>query len=495
MSGLSKQQAICEPDAKRCPMQRIALSILLGLLAHSSLRGGSFTDVYNSSVVVPYSQASGNPELRRCGNVRPAITQQFRAKSNQQGAGAFFGPRVNELDALSNAPTAEVLEALAGNNQYTEVSQAFAAALRVRVLGPAGAPLPGVTVQFERPTTGASATLSALSGVSDSNGIVEVTATANGVAGRYAINAGVGTLTRAFALNNDPVIVTRCTGVGSSTLGFRDDFNGTTIAPARWTVDANDGSVTAADGQALVSAGTVSGFPYVGALGTPLPATGAFSVRWVSSYLQAGTHGTSTLSGVNGLPADGGPNADISFGAGIAGSVIGGGYLVHTPTNPGIAYFEASPSLLRREVEICYFDDRIEAWVDGVLAANRLRDTSRSRPNTLYFGQFNRGFPVATWSNFLLDLVEVRQLQLNGSSEQFELLAYTISPGGGRSSGGAVSRSERQTEGISEFEIGGAIAQPITGETVGGEFSLESGYWQETNESNELLFRSGFESP
>jgi hypothetical protein len=42
MSGLSKQQAICGPDAKRCRMQRSALSILLGLLAHSSLHAAIF---------------------------------------------------------------------------------------------------------------------------------------------------------------------------------------------------------------------------------------------------------------------------------------------------------------------------------------------------------------------------------------------------------------------------------------------------------------------
>ena len=91
-----------------------------------------------------------------------------------------------------------------GSPQTAIVSQAFNAPL-VAVLTEnyADAPLPGATIDFSAPSSGASATLSAGSAVTDANGLASVTATANATAGTYAVTASAADVTSAsFNLTN-----------------------------------------------------------------------------------------------------------------------------------------------------------------------------------------------------------------------------------------------------------------------------------------------------
>src|SRR5262249_11908487 len=69
-----------------------------------------------------------------------------------------------------------------------------------------GIPVPGVTVTFAAPGSGASATLSSLTATTDSNGKASVTAMANTVAGTYAVIASISGVTTpaSFSLTNDP---------------------------------------------------------------------------------------------------------------------------------------------------------------------------------------------------------------------------------------------------------------------------------------------------
>ena len=60
----------------------------------------------------------------------------------------------------------------------------------------ANAPLPGATIDFTAPSSGASATLSAGSAVTDANGLASVTATANATAGTYAVTASAAGVSR-----------------------------------------------------------------------------------------------------------------------------------------------------------------------------------------------------------------------------------------------------------------------------------------------------------
>ena len=121
--------------------------------------------------------------------------------------------------------------------------------------------------------------------MSDADGFAQVLATANSISGRYAVSARIGAFTQLFILNNDSALGSRCTGARSSALGFRDDFAGSAIDPARWNVDVNDGSVTVDAGEATVNAGNVVGFPYVTANAAALPASGDRSDRTVDSHI------------------------------------------------------------------------------------------------------------------------------------------------------------------------------------------------------------------
>src|SRR5205085_895332 len=91
----------------------------------------------------------------------------------------------------------------AGNNQTTHTSTAFGTALTVLVTDGSGTPLSGRTVTFTVPGSGASATLSATTAITNAAGQVSVTVTANTTAGNYNVTASVsGTSPATFALTN-----------------------------------------------------------------------------------------------------------------------------------------------------------------------------------------------------------------------------------------------------------------------------------------------------
>ncbi len=107
--------------------------------------------------------------------------------------------------ALTNTPGAAfAVEVVSGGTQSAEVTDAFAAPLAIRVVDAFGNPVPGATVTFASPATGASAQLSATTVTTGANGQAQLTAAANTVAGAYAITASTaGVATPAsFALTN-----------------------------------------------------------------------------------------------------------------------------------------------------------------------------------------------------------------------------------------------------------------------------------------------------
>lgn len=76
---------------------------------------------------------------------------------------------------------------------YTAVvGQQVAPALSVVVLDALGDPIPGVSVTFSAPATGASATIVPNPATTDANGVAQVTTTANTIAGSYQVIANVG---------------------------------------------------------------------------------------------------------------------------------------------------------------------------------------------------------------------------------------------------------------------------------------------------------------
>ena len=91
-----------------------------------------------------------------------------------------------------------------GNNQNTLVSTSFGASLVALVKNASNLPVSGVTVHFAAPGSGASATLSSPTAVTNASGLASVTATANSTAGSYTVAATVtGVATPAnFSLTN-----------------------------------------------------------------------------------------------------------------------------------------------------------------------------------------------------------------------------------------------------------------------------------------------------
>src|SRR5262249_20230117 len=89
-----------------------------------------------------------------------------------------------------NGPPSRLIT-VGGTGQAVTVNTAFPQPLAVQVTDQQGHPLPNITVTFSKPATGASATLSASSGVTAANGQTSVTATANSIAGSYQVVATV----------------------------------------------------------------------------------------------------------------------------------------------------------------------------------------------------------------------------------------------------------------------------------------------------------------
>jgi hypothetical protein len=130
-----------------------------------------------------------------------------------------------------------VLTEAAGSPQSTLINSDFGTLLTVDVKDILGNPVPGTTVTFTTPTSGASATLSSTTAVTDLTGLAEVLATANGTAGSYTITASVGALSVTFNLTNNLVpTVVLVTAPGGT-------YDGSTAFAATVTVSGS-GTIT-----------------------------------------------------------------------------------------------------------------------------------------------------------------------------------------------------------------------------------------------------------
>jgi hypothetical protein len=147
-----------------------------------------------------------------------------------------------------------------GNTQTTLVGENFQAPLAaVLTEGFAQSPLPGVTVDFSTPSTGASATLSASSLVTGATGVVSVAATANVTAGTYVVSALASGVPSSASFNLTNQIQPGFSGLTSQTVSYGSTVTiaGTLAAgqqaPAGESVTITVGGVThhattAADG-------------------------------------------------------------------------------------------------------------------------------------------------------------------------------------------------------------------------------------------------------
>jgi hypothetical protein len=107
--------------------------------------------------------------------------------------------------ALTNAPgSAATVAVVSGSGQTAAVATAFADPMVVVVEDAHGNPVPGVSVSFAAPASGASATLSGSPAVTGADGQAGVTATAGTIVGSYTLTASVAGVTTpaSFALTN-----------------------------------------------------------------------------------------------------------------------------------------------------------------------------------------------------------------------------------------------------------------------------------------------------
>jgi len=231
-------------------------------------------------------------------------------------AGDFDIPNVGPLPPQNLAVefyivgSAASVMATGGTPQSAVINTAFASALQATVKDVGGNPVAGVTVNFAVPGSGASATLSAASAVTNSSGVASVTATANATAGSYNVTASVvGVATPAtFSLTNTAGSAAFVSALSRKVHGGAGTFdlplslvatNPTTeprIGPAQMIVFTFDKTITGAtatvtEGTATAAAPTFSGADVVVAL------TGVNNQQYVTISL---TNVASTDGGTGG---------------------------------------------------------------------------------------------------------------------------------------------------------------------------------------------------
>lgn len=175
------------------------------------LSGGNFGLAITSGDAVLASTATSPPalvDLQPLFGTTYRVTLQFDATDATTGTvgvalfaepnqliGVSLLPNVEfgavTLDATAINPVSGTIVAVDPTPQSAAVGEPFANPLEVLVTDVDGDPVPGATVTFEAPGAGASAELSATTATTDATGRASVTATANTIAGSYAVTATV----------------------------------------------------------------------------------------------------------------------------------------------------------------------------------------------------------------------------------------------------------------------------------------------------------------
>ncbi len=137
----------------------------------------------------------------------------YTVTATVEGASAATFSLVN----LAGSPS--LISAVTGTPQTAEVDATFGASLVVLVRDADDNPVPGATVTFAAPDSGASATISPSVAVTGADGQVGVAVTAGTIAGAYLASATVagGAQAATFALTNSPGAAASVTASGAST--------------------------------------------------------------------------------------------------------------------------------------------------------------------------------------------------------------------------------------------------------------------------------------
>jgi hypothetical protein len=178
---------------------------------------------------------------------------------------AVVGTLSASFSLTNTAALPATLTATGGTPQSAALGAAFGNALQATVKDALGNPMSGITVTFGAPPSGASATLSGATAVTNASGVASVTATANQTTGSYTVTAVVGTLSASFSLTNTVGPAASLTATG----GTPQSAQVNTVFP-----NALQATVKDASGNPVIGATVTFTAPTVGA-GTTLSSSTA----------------------------------------------------------------------------------------------------------------------------------------------------------------------------------------------------------------------------
>ncbi len=270
-------------------------------------------------------------------------------------------PATFALTNLPGAPAA-ITAAATSTPQVTEVASPFARPLVAEVRDAFGNPVPGVTVDYAAPASGATATLSAATVITDDDGRCAVTATAGAAAGAYEVPASIASLPeparfaltnvhgaahRIVAVDGDDQRATVAAAFPDPLVARVEDAHGNPVTGAVVTFDAPGAGATAtltdaiatSDADGLVSAaavaGTVSGGYAVTAAAAGATAPAAFALTnladvpaTVVAAVEATPQSAQVLHGFAHALA---VTVTDRFGNGVPGATVA----YAAPTSPG----------------------------------------------------------------------------------------------------------------------------------------------------------------
>ncbi|MEO8134517.1 MAG: reprolysin-like metallopeptidase [Betaproteobacteria bacterium] len=179
----------------------------------------------------------------------------------------------------------------AGSGQSVGLNLTFGAPLKVTIRDAQNQIVPGVTVNFSAPASGASATLSAVSAVTDANGVAQVTATANGNSGSYVVTA-----TATSGRVAGPFTFSLTNGSSGSTATLTVVVNGGGAVTGTGINCPGDCSASPTSGSVVaLSAAPTAGKVFTGWLGGGCTGTGNCMVTVAAATTVSATFGASSL--------------------------------------------------------------------------------------------------------------------------------------------------------------------------------------------------------
>jgi predicted outer membrane repeat protein len=226
---------------------------LIGTGGSGGIAGGSGGNIVLTSLtdlgLAPLGDYGGPTETMALLPGSAAIgagTAQSGVTTDQRGAPL---PASGAVDIGAFQDQGYTVAISSGSPQSTLANQLFSVPLVAQLTENfANAPLPGATIGFSAPSSGASATLSADSAITDASGLASVTATANATAGSYAVTASATGVTPSASYTLTNQIQPSFEGLTGQTITFGSTVTFTGTLAAGTQVPAGEQVAVTIDG-------------------------------------------------------------------------------------------------------------------------------------------------------------------------------------------------------------------------------------------------------